>query len=380
MAAMFHSWTGTVEEYRYRLEQMNSLSTPELEDMPPVRSLPVELWVLCAGAPVLYLPVLHRRIFEEPLGVIAASVAENLLPFVVIPLFLEALYRWVLPPWLHRIRGIPRRLAAHLLIATVVSTPLGMALQQVIVRLRENGPPLLGFTLSCVVITWTLVVPALLVQEYRQHAAAGQRRLEAQRQATLRAELEALQSRTHPHFLFNALNTIASLIPSEPLLAEATVERLADLLRYSLRTTRRPKVPLSEEIERVKDYLEVQRARFGARLVYTVSVEPGAEGFEVPPLMLLPLVENAVLHSIAPRVAGGALRVCARRDAAGLELLVEDGGGERSGATSSGTGTALADLRRRLSLLYGGRASLRLTENEAGGITAALRLPAGTLA
>ena len=133
--------------------------------------------------------------------------------------------------------------------------------------------------------------------------------LKAQRaqQEALRAQLEALQARTNPHFLFNSLNTVAGLIDEDPRKAEEVLERLSALFRYSLEGSRTDWVRLEQEIENVEGYLEVERVRLGDRLNSEIDVAPGVENILVPPLVLQPLVENAVLHAIAPRSAGGSL-------------------------------------------------------------------------
>lgn len=345
------------------------------DDAPPVRGLPVELWAFCAAASVLFLPVLHRWIFDGTPRQVAIALAENLLPFLGIPLAIHACYRFGLQRPLARIRGLGRRMAFHLLVGTAVAAPLSVPIALAMKLLRGDGPRMPGFTAACVVVTWTLVIPAMLVVETRGRAEATRRRLAAQAHATLRAELEALQSRTQPHFLFNALNTIASLIHAQPDLAEATVERLAELLRYGLRSAQKPRVPLGEEFARVRDYLEIQRARFGERLAFELHCPPALETFEVPPLVLLPLVENAVLHGIAPRLEGGRLVVRAEAAATGVALRVRDEGGPKGTPVHEGTGTALDDLRRRLGLLYGERWTLSLAPNDGGGLTADLALP-----
>jgi sensor histidine kinase YesM len=217
------------------------------------------------------------------------------------------------------------------------------------------------------------------VLELRARAHAVERSLLEERQAALKAQIEAILSRTNPHFLFNALNTIASLIPDDPKLAEATLERLSDLLRYALQNVHAEHVPLAKELGMVEDYLEVQRARFGDRLKFRFEIEPGLEQMPVLPLLLQPLVENAVLHGVSGRTRGGSVVLSARRQGDAVEFRIEDDGPGPGNSSHRGSGTSLGDLRTRIAVMYGTLAELTTGANEQGGFTARLLVPfAGT--
>ena len=179
------------------------------------------------------------------------------------------------------------------------------------------------------------------------------RELEAERdrKLALQARLASLESRLQPHFLFNTLNAITSLIQDDPDQAERMVERLAALLRFSLDASERGLVPLADELKIVADYLEIERARLGERLSFTLDVDADAAGREVPPLAIQTLVENSVKHAIAPRPAGGRIRVTA--SLAGDRLLLsvwDDGPGFTAAAMRPGHGldTLQAPARRAL--------------------------------
>src|SRR5262249_54416037 len=128
-----------------------------------------------------------------------------------------------------------------------------------------------------------------------------------------RAELYALKAQLRPHFLFNTLNTISSLIRDEPLKAETMLSRLGALPRIPLRDHRADEVPLADELAFVDGYLEIEQARFGDRLRVTRHIDPAALDALVPHLVLQPLVENAVRHGVAPRLAGGTVELRAER-------------------------------------------------------------------
>jgi two-component system sensor histidine kinase AlgZ len=221
------------------------------------------------------------------------------------------------------------------------------------------------------------LVTSLMVAfgRYRERLQEVELRALLARQESLAAQLQALQARIQPHFLFNSLNTVASLIPEDPQRAEAVVERLADLFRYTLDASKRPTVPLEEELAAVAGFLELESLRYGDRLKAALHADPGAGDVPVPPLVLQPLVENAVVHGIAPRREGGRLEVCVERRADALVLRVEDDGPGPGGSPRRGAGTALADLRQRLALLYGDRASLEVGAAALGGFRVEIALP-----
>ncbi len=191
----------------------------------------------------------------------------------------------------------------------------------------------------------------------------------------LAARLQALQAQTNPHFLFNALNSIAALIASDPAQAEATVERLAALFRYVTERHDGRWVPVEEEMAVIEDYLAIEKVRFGDRLNCRVFVDPSLLGYRVPPLLLQPLVENAVKHGVA-----------AREDASTLEVLVEpaDGDKVRMVVRNQGPppvsevdwrGVGLSNLSSRCRTLFGDRFRFRLSQGKPGWTEAELQIP-----
>jgi two-component system sensor histidine kinase AlgZ len=231
------------------------------------------------------------------------------------------------------------------------------------------------FALTAVLISCLIFLPAMAVQAQRNRTEAVERVAQAQRQAALLAQLQALQARTNPHFFFNSINTVASLIPEDPQLAERTLERLADLFRYALDSARTPRVPLSREFELVSDYLAIQQARFGARLRSTVTLDPALAAFEVPPLLLQPLVENAILHGLGDRRAG-KVEVEARREGDRVVIEVRDDGPGPGASGHRGTRTSVRELEERVRLAFGEGGLLALEAAPGGGCLARLALPA----
>jgi LytS/YehU family sensor histidine kinase len=198
------------------------------------------------------------------------------------------------------------------------------------------------------------------------------------REEAARAELAALQARINPHFFFNTLNTITSLLDDDPRRAQEVVQTLADLFRYTFKVTDAAPVPLREELEFTRGYLEIEQARFGDRLRVSWDVEDEASRVSVPGLILQPLVENAVAHGIAPLARGGRLTISGRLGDGRLRLEVADDGAGLSNAAGDlvRDGHGLGNVRRRLETYYHGRASLELASNPAGrGTVARILIP-----
>jgi len=200
---------------------------------------------------------------------------------------------------------------------------------------------------------------------YKLQAAALElrtRQVEQERANKLLAEarLSSLESRIHPHFLFNTLNSIAALIPSDPARAEDTVGKLASLLRFSLNANQTGLVPLSAELKIVRDYLEIEKTRFGPRIRYEIAVPDDLLDAKVPPLALQSLVENAVKHVASQRVQGAAIQITGSKDSGRIRLEVrDDGPGFSLEAITPEHG--LGNLVARLELLFGPAGQLQVT-------------------
>jgi two-component system LytT family sensor kinase len=190
------------------------------------------------------------------------------------------------------------------------------------------------------------------------------------------AQLQALQSQLEPHFLFNTLNGISSLVvEGRSEAAAAMIARLSDFLRLTLKVAGTPQITLADELVFVRQYLDIQQLRFGGRLSFGIEVTPEAMEVLVPAMLLQPLVENSVRHAILPRAIGGRVMVSARTEADSLVLRVDDDGPgiQKSSAPSSGVG--LSNTATRLSVLYGGAAEFAIGRSDLGGVGVALRLP-----
>jgi two-component system LytT family sensor kinase len=198
----------------------------------------------------------------------------------------------------------------------------------------------------------------------------------AQLESDLRqAQLQALRGQLSPHFLFNTLHSMAELIHENPVLAEQMLIRLGTLLRRVLQTSATSEIPLAEELEFIKDYVEIEQMRLGDRLLVKWEIAGDVLQTPVPSLILQPLVENAIQHGIAPTGEAGTLAIRARRDDRFLRLQVRDDGPGLSEEKTipRGNGTGLANTRDRLRRIYGDTHGFDLAND--GGLVVDMRLP-----
>ncbi len=243
--------------------------------------------------------------------------------------------------------------------ASAAWTALAAVWAVVLHRLTGHGPGQ-GETFTELALLFVAGIPLYLLSAvvhylflaFEASHAAERRMLETQVSAR-EAELRALRAQLNPHFLFNSLNSIAALVGSDPEGARRMCERLGDFLRRTLALGARDAVTLGEELELVDRYLAIEQVRFGARLGFDRRVGPGAGQCIVPPLLLQPLVENAVKHGVADRVDGGTIVVDAQRDGALLRIVVENPFDDEA-PSRRGSGLGLQNVRRRLDV-YGAR-------------------------
>jgi LytS/YehU family sensor histidine kinase len=233
------------------------------------------------------------------------------------------------------------------------------------------GPP--GATPFLILGVWLYVMVAGV--SYSTEATDRAAHAEA---AAAKAQLAALRSQLHPHFLFNALHTVVQLIPREPARAAEAAEQIAQLLRTVVEEDR-DVISVDHEYAFVQRYLDIERIRFGDRLEVRTSIADAARAATLPSFSLQTLVENAVQHGAGPRVEPTTVEISASVDTANLIVVVSDNGngGPESGANNDAKkpGTGLARLRERLSVLYGTAASLAIVSGNARGFTATLTIP-----
>jgi sensor histidine kinase YesM len=267
-------------------------------------------------------------------------------------------------------------IAAHvplLVLCMIVDT------SAIIIFLRVSGrptPPFLATTLyNADVVAARYAAIAIVAEALLAHRALKARERVAERLAAqlTRARLDYLDAQLQPHFLFNSLGTISELAHDSPRAAVRVLRQLTSLLRFAL-TAKSEQVTLAEELNAIEPYLEIQRIRFADWLRITEDVETAALDCLVPPLVLQPLIENAVRHGLAGRVKPGSIAIRASVSRGVLTVSVTDNGiGLQS--PLSGRGIGLTNLRNRLETLYGAGEQLRLFDAENGGAVAELSIP-----
>src|SRR5438477_89160 len=200
-------------------------------------------------------------------------------------------------------------------------------------RLRRQFPALIdcyrayfGFGFYIDLIIASLIVIAVHALLYYQNFRASELAQSSLKSQLAQAQLRALKMQLHPHFLFNTLHSISSLVLEDPPKANSMIARLGDFLRLTLDHSDQQLVTLKEETEFVRCYLEIEQVRFGDRLTVEFKIEPATLGAEVPHLILQPLVENAIQHAIAPHATPGRIEIAARRRGDSLHLEVSDTG------------------------------------------------------
>ena len=189
------------------------------------------------------------------------------------------------------------------------------------------------------------------------------------------ARLKLLQAQIEPHFLFNTLANLDALIGTDPARARAMLGHLNDYLRATLASARKERNTLADEFALLAGYLEIIAVRMGSRLAFSLELPAALETREIPPMLLQPLVENAIRHGLEPKTEGGRVEVRAIEDKAMLEIQVRDTGIGFGGSATSGTGVGLTHVRERLSAAYGPGADCRVEENPGGGAMVTLRIP-----
>jgi Histidine kinase len=362
----------------------------ELEDDPSPPKSQLAYWIFqlagwglytlsrfFGGLTVIHLPWLHFGLELLLVDAIGFGLSHLLRDYV----------------WRHQWRVMPiLQLALRIIVAAFVcGIPLGVLTQFTDVALLQEpneflegvSSPLrlqlaLPVAIALEIVNWTVVFliwqilyfAAIALREYR---SAQLKQSETARALHL-AELRLLKSQLNPHFLFNALNTVRSLIADNPGRAQSAVTHLANTLRYTLSSRQDELVTLSQELDIVADYLQLESMRFEDRLRIEIDVPDDAAAVHIPMMLLQTLVENAIKHGIAELPAGGLLRISARLQNERLTLEVQNPRPAASNPTAHES-VGLRNARDRLRLLFNGRANLELDLSNAAVASARLQIP-----
>jgi two-component system, LytTR family, sensor kinase len=228
-----------------------------------------------------------------------------------------------------------------------------------------------GFTVGAALMFWCWSAVFMSLHLRRAYRESELQRLQLQA-AVQAAELRALKSQVNPHFLFNCLNNLRSLVAEDPNRAREMMLRLSELLRYALEVSRHERVSLEEELAVVKAYLELESLQFEDRLHWRIEATAASKKIQLPPMVVQQLVENAIKHGISNRPQGGEILVCARIEDGALVVDVENSG---QLPTAAGNGFGLENARERLRLLSGEFARLTLANKDAERVAATASIP-----
>jgi two-component system, LytTR family, sensor kinase len=265
-----------------------------------------------------------------------------------------------------------RNAGIHAVAGIVIAIGKTLADRAILAMLTGFWMYFLASTLALQLVIYAVLVAAAHGLQY-YHRSREREQLEARLSET---RLQLLSMQLQPHFLFNTLNTIAELVHHDPDTADTMISGLSDLLRRALELGTTQEIPLSAELDLLKRYLDIQKARFGDRLQVRISVESPARDAAVPVLLLQPLVENAIRHGLAARVDSGRIEIAARlADGFVMIDVTDDGPGPGIGLASGPERVGLGNTRERLDALYGGRSRLDLTPEPGGGARLSLRIP-----
>ncbi len=347
----FLVWTAVGVLYGFQLYSATGFAGKPIPLFYAIHWQLIEWWAWAFLAPGIFF--LARRFYPEgspaslllALGVHAAAAGASVLiqPFVV-----GLLYQII--PWANP----EKRTLAEIYLFT------------------------LGTHFGFLALTYAKILAvALVIDFYRRFQQGSARAAELERQLA-EARLQTLQTQLQPHFLFNTLNAIASLVRSDPGQAERMISRLGDLLRATLTRSDRLEVTLAEEWEFTRRYLEIEQVRFSDRLTVRVEIDPAVLDAQVPALLLQPLVENAIRHGIARRAEPGEIVIAGRavQNGEALEISVSDNGAGLDSGSPAGSGVGLENTRKRLAQLYGAeRATLELSPAPMRGARVTIRLP-----
>ena len=283
----------------------------------------------------------------------------------------------------------PRGLVIHLAASAVFSllwVVLRVGLEQL--HLWSDAPPVpIGetFVASLVktfyfnaLLYWVFVSVRHAFDYYRKFQERAFRATELERRLT-EAKLQALQMQLNPHFLFNTLHAISALMHKDVEAADRMIAQLSDLLRYALESTDAHEVPLAQELDFLRRYLEIEQTRFGERLTVRLDIAPDTLAARVPNLVLQPLVENAIRHGIEPHARPGRIELSARSEDGRLLLRVSDNGGGLADKQIPAEGVGLANTRARLQQLYGAAHRLEFIHPAgASGLIVSVTIPLRT--
>ena len=330
---------------------------------------------------LLYVPQTYLfNLSANPSFTLLRAFVATLIPFYIYALLIPAvIWLGVRFPLDRRVwfKHLLYHLPFSLAFASLHLVFLGIANNLILSRAMPPGSYrlpvsaaglVLGFGAGSMLQYWNAIIASQAINYFLKYREREYR--------LAQAELSALKMQLHPHFLFNTLNAISELVYSDPKVADESILRLSDMLRFALESGKAQEVTLKEEAEFLEKYVEIQRTLMRERLTVRLNLDPETLDASVPNMLLQPLVENAIKHGLAPRPEGGAIDIYARRMDAKLFLEVADNGlgmPENRDVTKEGVG--LINTRERLKYLYGEAHTFNLSSFPGRGVTIRIVIP-----
>ena len=345
-------------------------------------------WPAMVGGAALSLPALgHHEYFTLPVNLLVAAVfgayrrvagEENIWTFS--PLIDLSLYRWI-----RRTVTWPYLDRQMFLLVLIMATQYATSVLSHFYPRRYFELYSSSWFMELAICSCAPVVVGIPLKIW--NAVRIEHKLEEQSRLLLEARLDALQRQINPHFLFNTLNSIASLIRSKPDLAREMIVKLSHILRVLLRD-RDAFVPLREELDFTDDYLDIEVVRFGEKLRVVKEISDDTLDIIVPSMLLQPLIENSIKHGLEPRISGGTITLRSRIADDRLLLEIEDDGvgiepggpttAPDSGIVREGSGIGMRNVRERIQVLYGDEAHVDIISRPGRGTRVSLRMPLAT--
>jgi sensor histidine kinase YesM len=326
-------------------------------------------WTLMAG---MNLVVQNLAGFPRDL------LLYNSLTPMLVGFLLTTVYRYIIRRLDWRKWNLPRILLL-LMVSTLILATIFLLSVYAIIRLLYGGheitlPAFLSsmFIFSLIILTWNLIYFSIHYFNNWTEAETDKWKLTAEMRD---AQLASLKTQIRPHFVFNTINNIRSLILEDSEKAREMLLHFSDLFRYALKNTEQSTVELKDELEIVNQYLELLSIQFEDKLQFTIQVDKSLESLKLPPMMLQILLENAVKHGISKRKDGGAILISIQEENGFANIMVQNSGKMNTSTDlDEQMGVGLENIRRRLELIYNGKANLGIRELE-NNVLAIIKIP-----
>lgn len=233
-----------------------------------------------------------------------------------------------------------------------------------------------AINMSAIILLWSLIY---FVVHYMENYKKKEIESLIWEAAVKDYELKTLKSQLNPHFMFNAMNSIRALIEEDPESAKVAITKLSNILRYSLQMERMERVPLEDEIETVKNYLDLERIRFEDRLKYEIDIDRITNKIEIPPMMIQTLVENGIKHGVAKRTEGGEIQLKSKlmttTNGSKLKIEIRNSGHFSEEQLKSSNGFGVSNTKHRLNLLFGDDAQFNIKNENGNTVLAEIEIP-----